>query len=111
MTDSVDPTSLVHAFVRAINSQDIDAAVDLFVPRGFIDDWGAVFRGHAEIRRWMTTDAIGADARMTILDSSLDGNVVAVRFAWVSRVFTGRSTGMFTVIGDRLSSFTISSEN
>ena len=97
----------VARFVQAINGADTDAFVATFTETGFVDDWGRVLSGPVGVRSWAQSDAIGAGARMTVLDVVIDGDVVTTRFDWRSRVFNGESTGIFVVDGDRLASFTI----
>ncbi len=97
----------VERFVAAINGADTDAFVACFTDDGYVDDWGRVLRSPQGIRRWAGSDAIGAGARMTILAADTEGDTVSTRFSWSSRVFNGESTGIFTIEGDRISSFTI----
>ncbi|MBO1900456.1 nuclear transport factor 2 family protein [Leucobacter weissii] len=97
----------VQRFVDAINAADTDAFVDAFTPDGLVDDWGRELHGPDGLRSWADTDAIGMNARITILSADVDGDTVTTRFDWASRRFNGRSEGIFVIAGDRLSSFTI----
>ncbi|MBO9704504.1 MAG: nuclear transport factor 2 family protein [Arthrobacter sp.] len=97
----------VAAFVQAINDADTEAFVALFEENGFVNDWGTVYEGHDGIRRWSGTDAIGADARMRLLNAHTEQNTTTVRFDWRSGKFNGESTGVFVINGSRLASFTI----
>lgn len=106
MTATVLPAPL-QAFVDALNAADTDAFVAAFVEDGFIDDWGRVLRGHEGVRSWAATDAIGAGARMTVLEASTEGKATTLRFAWESRVFNGVSSAIATVRGDLVESFKI----
>lgn len=101
----------VAAFVAAINAGDTDAFVALFAVDGVIDDWGTEYRGHERIRQWAQSDAIGAQARMSLRSSETVGEVTTVRFDWASSVFTGASTGIFTLREDRLVGFRIPPEH
>lgn len=94
-------------FVDAINAADTDAFVAAFTDDGFVDDWGRVLRGPDGVRSWAQSDAIGAGARMTVLNADIEGTTVRIRFAWSSRVFNGESDGIFTLDGDRVAGFTI----
>lgn len=107
MSDQLDLPAPVAAFTRAINDADTEAFVALFADDGYVDDWGTEYRGHARVRRWAGSDAIGAGAKMTILSARTEGEVTTIRFDWRSRVFNGESTGIFTVSGDKLASFVI----
>ena len=97
----------VQRVADAINNADTDAFVAAFTPDGLIDDWGRVLRGADGVRQWAQTDAIGAGAKMEILDAASDGEVTEIRFSWVSRVFTGESTAFVTVEDNLVSSFRI----
>lgn len=97
----------VGRLVTAINEGDTDAFVDCFAHDAFIDDWGTVYDGHEGIRRWARTDAIGANATMTVVTAVTHGSKTHVRFGWTSEVFNGESTGIFDVKNDRIAGFTI----
>lgn len=98
----------IAALVDAINRGDTEAFVDAFTPDGLVDDWGRVLRGPDKLRSWAATDAIGMDARMTVVEThdEPDGTVRIV-FDWASRRFNGRSQAYVTVTGDRVSIFRI----
>ncbi|MBQ9918250.1 nuclear transport factor 2 family protein [Microbacterium sp. NPDC016588] len=104
---SVSVPLVVQRAVDAINAGDTDMFVEAFSADGLIDDWGRVLQGHAGVREWARTDAIGAGARMQILDAVTTGAVTEIRFSWRSRVFTGESTAIVTAVGDRIGSFRI----
>ncbi|KKI22267.1 MULTISPECIES: nuclear transport factor 2 family protein [unclassified Leucobacter] len=106
MTDIAVPAPL-QAFVDALNAADTDAFVAAFTEDGFVDDWGRVLRGPEGVRSWAASDAIGAGAQMTVLEATTEGETTELRFAWVSRVFTGESTAVATARGDLLESFRI----
>lgn len=105
--DAVTVPEPVERLVAAINDADTDAFVAAFTPDGYVDDWGRRLEGPGGVRSWAGSDAIGAGAQMTILEATVDGDVVTTRFGWRSRVFNGESTGIFVISGDRLASFTI----
>jgi ketosteroid isomerase-like protein len=89
MSDIQNVPQSVAAFVDAINRADTDAFVALFAVDGLVNDWGTEYRGHARIRHWAGSDAIGAGARMKILSATVDGDTTTIRFDWRSRVFQG----------------------
>lgn len=115
MTDAESPSTggaevlpaPVRAFVDAVNAADTDAFVEAFTEDGFVDDWGRVLRGHAGVRSWADSDAIGAGARMTVLSASVDGSTVRIHFDWRSRVFNGESDAIVELDGDHIAGFTI----
>jgi len=100
----------VAAVVAAINAGDTEAFVRAFTPDGVINDWGRILRGEEGVRSWAQSDAIGANARMTVLDAVIRGDTTELRFGWQSRVFNGESRAFVTVRGDRVSEFRIPSE-
>ncbi len=97
----------MQAVVDAVNAADTEAFVAAFAPDGAVDDWGRVLRGHDGVRSWAATDAIGQEARMTVLSATTDGDVTTIEFDWRSNRFNGTSTAIVTVDGDRVSSFRI----
>ncbi|MDJ1372573.1 MULTISPECIES: nuclear transport factor 2 family protein [Microbacteriaceae] len=97
----------VGRLVAAINDADTDAFAACFTDDGYVDDWGRVLTGPQGVRSWAGSDAIGAGAQMTILTADTDGDTVTTRFSWRSRVFNGESTGIFTLSGGKIASFTI----
>lgn len=105
MTASV-PSTLQLA-IDAINASDTDAFVAAFAHDGIVNDWGRVLRGAEGVRSWARTDAIGAQARMTVVDATTNGNITHIVFDWKSRVFNGRSEAFVTVSGGKIAEFRI----
>ena len=97
----------VQRVVDAINDGDTDAFVAAFTSDGTIDDWGRVLTGESGLRHWARTDAIGANATMTVITAVTHGTTTRVRFGWVSEVFNGESSGVFDVNDDRVTRFAI----
>lgn len=97
----------VQAVVDAINNGDTEAFVAAFTSDGKIDDWGRILHGPEGVRSWAATDAIGMDARMTILSHSTDGDVTTIRFEWGSHRFNGTSNAIVTVQHGLVKSFRI----
>ncbi|GAA2542602.1 hypothetical protein GCM10009860_24320 [Microbacterium mitrae] len=97
----------VQRVIDAINDGDSDAFVAAFTDSGTIDDWGRLLTGASGLRQWARTDAIGANATMTVMTAVTHGATTAMRFAWASEVFNGESSGVFEVEGDRVTRFTI----
>lgn len=109
MTDHQAPAP-IPALVEAINSGDYDGFVATFSPDGRVDDWGNVRVGHQGVRSWAETDAIGADARMTLLSASTSGDVTEIRFDWVSNKFTGDGHAFVTIHDGVIEEFRIPAE-
>ncbi|WP_203338737.1 nuclear transport factor 2 family protein [Nocardioides limicola] len=97
----------VQAMVDAINAGDTEAFVQAFTADGFIDDWGNVRRGPDGVRSWASTDAIGQQARMSVVEAEVVGDRVTTTFEWASNRFNGTSTGIFDVADGRIAGFTI----
>ncbi len=97
----------VQRVVDAINDGDSDAFVAAFTTDGTINDWGRVLAGEAGLRQWARTDAIGANAEMTVITAVTHGTTTRVRFGWSSEVFNGDSSGVFEVDNDLVTNFTL----
>ena len=97
----------VQRIVDAINDGDTDAFVAAFASDGLVDDWGRILRGSTGVRQWAESDAVGAGAKMTVLETHIEAQITEIRFTWVSRVFTGESSAFVTVDGDKVTSFRI----
>lgn len=104
MTD-LDPA--VQAVADAINASDTDAFVAAFTEDGVVNDWGRVLSGPQGIRSWADTDAIGQNAKITVLESQAAGDVTTIRFDWQSNRFNGESTAHVTVRDGLVSEFRI----
>ncbi len=107
MSSDAQVPAPVSAVVDAINAGDTEAFVEAFTPDGVVDDWGRVLSGHDGVRSWAETDAVGMDARMTVLSATTEGDTTTVEFEWSSKKFNGTSTAIVTVEGDRVGSFRI----
>lgn len=103
----LDLPAPVQAVVDAINAGDYDAFVGAFTADGLVDDWGRVLNGPEGIRSWAETDAIGRNARMTVLTATTDGDTTTLRFDWRSDRFNGESDAIVEVSGDKVASFRI----
>jgi hypothetical protein len=106
MSEATLPAA-VSAVVDAINAGDTEAFVAAFTPDGFVNDWGRVLSGPDGVRSWAESDAIGMDARMTVLAAETQGNTTTLRFEWRSQKFNGESDAIVVVQGDLVKSFTI----
>lgn len=104
---TVEVPVAVQAVVDAINNADYEAFVAAFAETGRVDDWGRVLTGPAGVRSWAESDAIGMNARMTVLQAATDGDVTEIRFDWKSDRFTGESTAFVTVEDGKVAEFRI----
>ncbi|SMH29021.1 nuclear transport factor 2 family protein [Mesorhizobium australicum] len=99
--------SVLQAAIDAINAADTDAFVAAFAANGVINDWGRVLRGHEGVRSWARSDAIGAGAKMTVVEATTTGNTTHIVFDWKSRVFNGRSQAYVTIVDGLITEFRI----
>lgn len=97
----------LEAAVNAINDGNTDVFVAAFAPDGRIDDWGRVLRGAKGVRSWAQSDAIGAKARMSVVEASTEGDTTHIVFDWTSQVFNGRSEAYVTVQNGLITEFRI----
>ncbi|MBV0895551.1 nuclear transport factor 2 family protein [Microbacterium sp. NC79] len=106
MSEMKMPAAVQH-MIDAINDGDTDAFVAAFTTDGTINDWGRVLSGENGLRQWARTDAIGANAEMTVITAVTHGATTRVRFGWSSEAFNGESSGVFEVANDLVRSFSI----
>lgn len=104
---TVELPTPVQAVVDAINAADYDGFVAAFAADGEVNDWGRVLTGSDGVRSWAETDAIGMNARITVLGASTDGDVTEIRFDWKSDRFTGESSAFVTVRDGKVTEFRI----
>ncbi len=100
------PTALQSA-VDAINKGDTDAFVAAFAPDGLVNDWGRVLKGHDGVRSWARSDAIGAQARIVVVETTTIDGTIHIVFDWTSRVFNGRSEAYVTLADGLITEFRI----
>lgn len=105
MPGSLPPA--LQSAVDAINAEDTDAFVAAFSASGVINDWGRVLKGAEGVRSWARTDAIGAHAKMTVVEAATTGDTTHIVFDWQSRVFNGRSEAYVTLADGLIAEFRI----
>jgi ketosteroid isomerase-like protein len=74
------PESVAHAFVRAINRQDVDAIVEWMTPgHRFIDSLGAAVEGREQMRAaWTSYLGMVPDYTIAVEETLCDGPVVVL---------------------------------
>jgi uncharacterized protein (TIGR02246 family) len=97
----------VGAAIAAANAGDTEAYLDLFIPDGYVDDWGRVFTGRDRIRAWSQAEFIGVAATLAVISARTDGDVTVVTAQVGGNGFNGPSDFAFRVKGDSLVSMTI----
>jgi len=93
--------------VDAINAGDEDAFVAAFSRNGIVNDWGRILKGAEGVRSWARSDAIGAQAKMTVVEATTTGDTTHIVFDWQSRVFNGRSEAYVTLADALIAEFRI----
>lgn len=88
--------------------------LDAFAPSGFVDDWGSIYRGRAEIDAWSSRELIGARGVLAItrVDEGATApesgqELVVVTGDWRSSFANGPSRFEFLVVDGLISSMTI----
>ena len=94
-------------FVTVVNSGDTDAFLDLFVPSGFVNDWGRTFNGRAGIKGWSDDEFIGAQGQLTEVHITATAKTTDVVALWTSQRYTGPSRFVLHQAGDKLASMAI----
>ncbi|MEO9327144.1 nuclear transport factor 2 family protein [Gordonia aurantiaca] len=103
----VDVPTPVQRLLDAVNSGDTDAFLDAFAVNGRVDDWGRVFRGRDEIRRWSDAELIGKRATLAPLGAVGDSESVTLTATVGGDGFNGPSTFTFAIEGDLVTGMTI----
>jgi hypothetical protein len=97
----------VTAALAAANAHDLPAFLDTFAPAGSVDDWGRVFTGREQIRRWSDTEFIGVGVSLSDLSYRVVDAGVAVSAQVGGDGFNGPSTFTFAVGDDGIDRMTI----
>jgi len=106
MTDLTIPEP-VSSFIDAVNRHDEAAFLGAFTPDGAVDDWGRVFTGRDEIKRWSDKEFIGARGTLAVEEVDVADSTITVVGDWRSNYANGRSTFIFDIAGDKLAKMTI----
>jgi len=106
-TMSVVLPPALQSAVDAINAGDEDAFVAAFSRNGIVNDWGRILKGAEGVRSWARSDAIGAQAKMTVVEATTTGDTTHIVFDWQSRVFNGRSEAYVTLADALIAEFRI----
>ena len=89
--------AVVREALEAANAHDTSMFLGCFSADGAVDDWGRVFTGHAQIRRWSDAEFIGKNVTLSDLSFTSDADRVAVQASVGGDGYTGPSTFTFTV--------------
>jgi hypothetical protein len=89
--------TVVRDAVEAANTHDISRFLGCFAADGAVDDWGRVFTGHQEIRRWSDAEFIGKNVALSDLGFASDGDRVTVHAQVGGDGYNGPSTFTFTL--------------
>ena len=106
MTEPTIPEP-VASFIEAVNRHDEAAFLDAFTSNGTVDDWGRVFTGRDEIKRWSEKEFIGSRGTLAVEEIDVAGVIITVVGDWRSNYANGRSKFVFDVDGEKLTKMTI----
>src|SRR5690625_7952930 len=106
MTEPTIPEP-VASFSEAVNRHDEAAFLDAFTSNGTVDDWGRVFTGRDEIKRWSEKEFIGSRGTLAVEELDLAGVTSTVVGDWRSHYAKRRSKFDFGLHGDKLTNMTI----
>jgi hypothetical protein len=93
--------------IDAANAGDLDGFLDAFAPNGAVDDWGRVFTGREQVRRWSDAEFIGVKVTLAALAFESRDGAVAVSAQVGGDGFNGPSTFTFVVGADGVERMTI----
>jgi hypothetical protein len=88
------PAVVREALERA-GSHDTSSFLGCFAEDGEVDDWGRIFTGHDQIRRWSDAEFIGKNVILSDLRFSGDGDHIVVHANVGGDGYTGPSTFTF----------------
>ena len=100
-------TEIGARFIAVVNNAETESFLDMFTAGGFVDDWGRVFTGRAEIQGWSDEEFIGAQGRLTDVHLTHAEHSTTVTAMWTSRRHTGPSRFVLNSAGDKLVSMEI----
>jgi hypothetical protein len=89
--------AVVREALEAANAHETSRFLGCFAGDGAVDDWGRVFTGHAQVRRWSDAEFIGKNVTLSDLSFATSGDGVAVQARVGGDGYTGPSTFTFTV--------------
>jgi SnoaL-like domain len=89
--------SAVQALIDAINAADLEAFVACFAADAMISHYGQAVSGPDRVRQWAQSGAIGASARMRLVEAGTTDGITHLVFDWSSRMSKGRSEAFVTV--------------
>ena len=89
--------AVVREALEAANAHDTGRFLGCFAADGAVDDWGRVFTGPAQVRRWSDAEFIGKNVTLADLSFAVDGDRVAAQASVGGDGYTGPSTFTFTV--------------
>lgn len=96
-TENDQVPAVVREALAAANAHDTGRFLGCFADDGAVDDWGRVFTGHPQIRRWSHAEFIGKNVTLSDLGFTGDADRVAVQASVGGDGYTGPSTFTFTV--------------
>jgi SnoaL-like domain len=94
--------AVVREALEGANIHDTSRFLRCFAANGAVDDWGRVFTGHEQIRRWSDAEFIGKNVILSDLGFTDDDDHIVVRATVGGDGYTGPSTFTFTVREEKI---------
>ena len=108
MTETLEsPQPPVARLLEAVNGNDTDAFLAMFVDGGVVDDWGRQFAGTDAIRGWSDREFIGKHVSLKIDAIQHQGDLTVVTAQVNGDGFNGPRHFSFLIDGDLVSRMTI----
>ncbi|MBX3288546.1 MAG: nuclear transport factor 2 family protein [Acidobacteria bacterium] len=102
--------SPVRDFVDAVNAGSEEGFLSFFdETTGVINDWGRIFTGHVEIKKWSDKEFIGAKGTITPQRVETNNGEISLWAGWKSNYYSGDSKFVFVVDGDSIKEMRIES--
>lgn len=102
--------SPVKEFVEAVNAGDEAGFLSFFdAETGVINDWGRIFTGHGQIKKWSDKEFIGAKGTITPQRIETKGKEISLWAGWKSNYYSGDSKFVFIVDGSSVKEMRIES--
>jgi hypothetical protein len=89
--------AVVREALEGANIHDTSRFLRCFAADAAVDDWGRVFTGHEQIRRWSDAEFIGKNVILSDLRFTGEGDHIVVAANVGGDGYTGPSTFTFTL--------------
>jgi hypothetical protein len=93
---------IVGRVIEVVNKGETDAFIGLFSDDGEVDDWGSLYTGKAEIRKWSDRELIGANASFELESATQSSSTASMMVRVGGNGFNGPSRFTFTIENGRI---------